>query len=57
MHAAETAYHGAILHNHYRITEGTREIDENIYTWSTKTNAICVSYKKDAEVIETCIDF
>ena len=57
MHAAETAYHGAILHEHYLITEGTREIDGNMYTWSTTMKAICVSYKKDAEVIETCIDY
>lgn len=56
MHAAETAYHGAIIFQSTQVREGVRKIDGSDYAWMTHANAICVTYKLDAERTKTCID-
>ncbi|MDS9471078.1 hypothetical protein E2C16_06150 [Sporosarcina pasteurii] len=57
MHAAETAYQGAIAYQAYRQVEGSRTVDEINYNWQVTSNAICVSYRLDHEVLTKCIEF
>lgn len=56
MHAAETAYQGAIAYQAYRQVEGTRTVGEINYDWRVTGNAICVSYQLDNEVLTKCIE-
>ncbi|MDN4609025.1 hypothetical protein [Sporosarcina highlanderae] len=57
MHAAETAYHGAILHKSYGLSEGINRIQEVAYKWTVNSDSICVKYNFiETEVIK-CLNF
>ena len=45
MHAAESAYHGAILYNSYGMMAGANRIDGTIFNWSVENEGICVTYQ------------
>ncbi|MGN7387822.1 hypothetical protein [Sporosarcina sp. SAFN-015] len=55
MHAAESAYHGAILYQAYGLIAGENHIDKTIYRWSVQGEGICVSYQFIEREFEKCI--
>lgn len=57
MHAAETAYHAALAYEYDQLTSGVREIDGNLYTWSTEASEICISYLSAAEERIKCVGY
>lgn len=57
MHAAESAYHGAVLHNAYGMVAGTNRIEKTMYKWSVESEAICVTYNYADQEFVKCIAF
>ncbi len=45
MHAAESAYHAAILYNSYGMMTGMLQIDGIMFEWSVESEEICVAYQ------------
>lgn len=56
MHAAETAFHAAILYTNYGIATGRREIDLVQYSWMISDDTICVTTDHVRKEIIKCID-
>lgn len=56
MHAAETAYHAAVLHSSYGLTEGENLLEQTVYRWSIHANSICVTYRNFEKEVMKCID-
>ena len=57
MHAAASAYHGAILNKSYGMTSGVNLIDEMKFNWSADSDGICVTYHYIEQEFEKCIEF
>lgn len=57
MHAAESAYHGAILYRAYGMVAGTNRIEKTLYNWSVDSEGICVTYHYIEKKFEKCIAF
>ena len=57
MHAAGSAYHGAILYKSYGMTDGENRIDETIFNWSADRDGICVTYQYIEQEFVKCIEF
>ncbi|WP_060210291.1 hypothetical protein [Sporosarcina koreensis] len=57
MHAAESAYHGAILHNAYGMMAGTNHIEKTLYNWSVESEGICVTYTYIEREFVKCIAY
>ncbi|WP_339250531.1 hypothetical protein NSQ43_12110 [Sporosarcina sp. FSL W8-0480] len=57
MHAAETAYHGAILHKSYGLSAGVNHIKGVSYSWSVNGDSICVMYNSIETEVNKCINF
>ncbi|MCG7345145.1 hypothetical protein MHZ92_13445 [Sporosarcina sp. ACRSL] len=57
MHAAESAYHGAILHNAYGLMAGTNRVEMVDYNWAIETGVICVTYRYIEKDFEKCIEY
>ncbi|WP_262173338.1 hypothetical protein [Saccharococcus sp. Marseille-Q5394] len=57
MHAAESAYHSAILYRSYGIVSGTNRIEKTLYNWSVEGEGICVTYHYIEREFVKCIAF
>ncbi|WP_432358621.1 hypothetical protein [Sporosarcina sp. UB5] len=57
MHAAESAYHGAILYNAYGMVAGTNRVDKTVYNWVVESERICVTYHYIEKEVVECIAF
>lgn len=57
MHASEIAYQGAIIHNAYGITKGTRSFEGADFDWNVTGKSICVSYPVANKVATKCLDY
>lgn len=57
MHAVETAYHGAILHKSYGLSEGVNHIKGVSFHWSVNADSICVMYKSIETEVNRCINY
>ncbi|MFS0689730.1 hypothetical protein AB1K89_10850 [Sporosarcina sp. 179-K 8C2 HS] len=57
MHAAESAYHGAILYHAYGMMAGTNRIEKSVYQWSIDSEGICVTYHYIEREFVKCIEF
>lgn len=55
MHAAESAYHGAILYRTYGVKSGTNRIEKTVYSWSIESEGICVTYYYIEREVVKCI--
>ncbi len=55
MHAAESAYHAAILYNSYGMMVGAKRIDGIIFDWSVEDKGVCVAYKLIEQEFLKCI--
>lgn len=57
MHAAESAYHGAILHQAYGMMSGSNRIEGLVYNWYVETEGICVTYHYIDRELVKCVAF
>ncbi|HEX5563662.1 MAG TPA: hypothetical protein VFX34_01775 [Sporosarcina sp.] len=57
MHAAESAYHGAILYHAYGMMAGSNRIEKTMYNWSVESEGICVTYHYIERELVKCISF
>lgn len=57
MHAAESAYHGAIHYQSYGMMSGTNRIEKVVYQWSVNHEGICVTYHFLEKEFIKCIEF
>jgi type II secretory pathway pseudopilin PulG len=55
MHAAESAYHGAILYQTYGMMAGENQIEKNVYRWSVEGKGICATYHFIEQEFVKCI--
>lgn len=57
MHAAEAAYHGAILYHSYGLMSGTVSIEKTLFNWQVNKDSICVKYQFSGKDIIKCLDY
>ncbi|MFC5603541.1 hypothetical protein [Sporosarcina koreensis] len=57
MHAAESAYHGAIFYHAYGMLAGVNRIEKTVYNWSVESERICVTYHYIERELVKCIAF
>ncbi|WP_342505182.1 hypothetical protein [Sporosarcina sp. FSL K6-2383] len=55
MHAAETAFQGAIYFKSHGLMAGLRQVDGMDYNWSIEEQVVCVSYKAAEQSIRKCV--
>ncbi|MCM3743343.1 hypothetical protein M3193_04260 [Sporosarcina luteola] len=57
MHAAESAYHGAILYRSYGMVSGTNRVEKTLYNWSVESEGVCVTYHYIEREFSKCLAF